>query len=82
MMDQPSTGARIMAEAKLEFLEVAGKSVAELSVYEDDEYGKEVLVRFTDGTQLSIAVGVRQVIDARYCNEDTPDLPISHRKAD
>lgn len=71
-----------MAEVKLEFPEVAGKSVVELSVYEDDEYGQEVLVRFTDGTQLSIAVGVRQVSDARYCNEETPDLPISHRQAD
>lgn len=54
-----------MAEAKLAFPEVAGKLVAELSVYEDDEFGKEVLVRFSDGTQLSIAVGVKQVIDAR-----------------
>lgn len=80
-MDRSGTGARTMAEAKLEFPEVAGKLVAELSVYEDDEYGKEVLVRFTDGTQLSIAVGVKQVIDARYCNEETPDLPISHRQA-
>ena len=51
-----------MAEAKLEFPEVAGKVVAELSVYEDDEYGKEVLVRFTVGTQLSIAVGMRQLL--------------------
>ena len=81
-MDRSNTGVRTMAEAKLEFPEVAGKLVAELSVYEDDEYGKEVLVRFTDGTQLSIAVGVKQVIDARYCNEETPDLPISHRQAD
>ena len=81
-MDRSGTGVRTMAEAKLEFPEVAGKLVAELSVYEDDEYGKEVLVRFTDGTQLSIAVGVKQVIDARYCNEETPDLPISHRQAD
>jgi hypothetical protein len=81
-MDRSDTGARTMAEAKLEFPEVAGKLVAELSVYEDDEYGKEVLVRFTDGTQLSIAVGVKQVIDARYCNEETPDLPISHRQAE
>ena len=80
-MDRSGTGVRTMAEAKLEFPEVAGKLVAELSVYEDDEYGKEVLVRFTDGTQLSIAVGVKQVIDARYCNEETPDLPISHRQA-
>ena len=81
-MDRSDTGVRTMAEARLEFPEVAGKLVAELSVYEDDEYGKEVLVRFTDGTQLSIAVGVKQVIDARYCNEETPDLPISHRQAD
>jgi hypothetical protein len=68
-----------MTEAKLEFPEVIGKQVAELFVVEDPEFGKEVLVRFSDGTQLSIAVGVRQVIDARYCNEETPDLPISHR---
>jgi hypothetical protein len=69
-----------MSDPKLEFPEVVGKFVAELSIYEDGESGKEVLVRFTDGTQLSIAVGVRQVIDARYCNEETPDLPIFHRQ--
>ena len=70
-----------MSESKLEFPEVVGKLVAELSVIEDPEFGKEVLVRFADGTQLSIAVGVRQVIDARYCNEEMPDLPISHRRS-
>ena len=70
-----------MTEAKLEFPEVIGKQVADLFVVEDPEFGKEVLVRFSDGTQLSIAVGVRQVIDARYCNEETPDIPITHRQA-
>ncbi len=70
-----------MSESKLEFPEVVGKLVAELSVIDDPEFGKEVLVRFADGTQLSIAVGVRQVIDARYCNEEMPDLPISHRQS-
>ena len=70
-----------MSESKLEFPEVVGKSVAELSIIEDPEFGKEVLIRFADGTQLSIAVGVRQVIDARYCNEEMPDLPISHRQS-
>ncbi len=69
-----------MTDARLEFPEVIGKQVAELFVVEDPEFGKEVLVRFSDGTQLSIAVGVRQVIDARYCNEETPDLPITHRE--
>jgi hypothetical protein len=70
-----------MSESKLEFPEVVGKSVAEVAVLDDPEFGKEVLLRFADGTQLSISVGVRQVIDARYCNEETPDLPISHRES-
>ena len=70
-----------MSELKLEFPEVVGKSVAEVSVLDDPEFGKEVLMRFADGTQLSIAVGVRQTIDARYCNEETPDTPISHQQA-
>lgn len=70
-----------MSESKLEFPEVVGKSVAEVSVLDDPEFGKEVLVRFSDGTQLSIAVGVRQTVDARYCKDETPDAPISHRKS-
>jgi hypothetical protein len=71
-----------MSDLKLEFPEVVGKSVAEVSVLDDPEFGKEVLMRFSDGTQLSIAVGVRQTIDARYCKEETPDLPIFHRQSD
>jgi hypothetical protein len=70
-----------MLESKLEFPEVVGKSVTEVSVFDDPEFGKEVLVRFSDGTQLSIAVGIRQTVDARYCKEETPDVPISHKHA-
>ena len=69
-----------MSETKLEFPEVTGKSVREVSVQDDPEFGKEVLLRFCDGTQLSIALGVRQTVDARYCEEDKPDLPITHRQ--
>ena len=70
----------MMSESRLEFPEVVGKQVVELFVVEDPEFGQEVLVRFSDGTQLSITVGARQVIDARYCNEETPDLPIFNRE--
>ena len=45
-----------MAEPKIEFPEVAGKIVTELFVVEDPDFGQEVLVRFSDGTQLSIAI--------------------------
>ena len=69
-----------MEYPKLEFPELAGKVIAELSVYDDSLYGREVLVRFTDDTQLSIAIGVRQSIDAQYCSEDRPDRPIFVRK--
>ncbi len=58
----------------MDFPEVTGKTVAELSVPEDIEFGREVLLRFTDETQLSIAIGVKQVVDARYCKEDAPDV--------
>jgi hypothetical protein len=70
-----------MSDPKLEFPEVVGKSVAEVAVLDDPEFGKEVLVRFSDGTQLSIAIGVRQTVDARYCNEETPDTPMTHKQA-
>lgn len=71
-----------MSDPKLEFPEVVGKSVAEVSVRDDPEFGKEVLVRFSDNTQLSIAVGVRQTVDARLCHEETPDKPTLERRAD
>ena len=69
-----------MDNLALDFPEVVGKSIAALSVYDDPLFGREVLVRFTDGTQLSIAIGVRQTVDARYCVEETPDAPIFIRQ--
>lgn len=65
-----------MENPKIEFPELAGNVLAELSIYDDSLYGREVLVRFTDETQLSIAVGVKQCVDARYCSDGTPDKPI------
>ena len=37
-----------MEQPRIDFPEVAGKAVAELSVLDDPVYGREVLVRFTD----------------------------------
>jgi hypothetical protein len=69
-----------MESPMIEFPEVAGKSIVELSVYDDPLYGREVLVRFTDGTQLSISIEVKQSVNARYCVEETPDIPIFIRQ--
>ena len=65
-----------MEPTTIAFPEVVGKSVRDLSVYDDPAYGREVLVQFDDGTQLSICIGVKQTVDARYSKDDTPDLPI------
>ena len=69
----------LMEHATIEFPEVVGKSVAELTVYDDPAYGRKVLLQFTDGTQLSVCIGVKQTVDARYCRHDTPDKPIFTR---
>jgi hypothetical protein len=69
-----------MEKPKLEFPEAVGKLVAELAVYDDALHGREVLVRFTDGTQISVCVGVEQIVEVRCCNEDTPDTPIWTRR--
>jgi hypothetical protein len=50
-----------MSEPRIDFPEVVGKQVTELFVHDDVEFGREILVRFTDGTQLSIAIGVKQI---------------------
>jgi hypothetical protein len=65
-----------MENAKLEFPEVVGQVVSELTIYDDPISGQEVLVRFSDGTQLSICINIRQAVDARYYKDDTPDMPI------
>jgi len=69
-----------MENAKLEFPEVVGHVVSELTIYDDPISGREVLVRFSDGTQLSICINIRQAVDARYCKDDTPDVPIFIRR--
>lgn len=69
-----------MENAVVEFPEVAGKTIKEMSVHDDPPYGREVLARFTDGTQLSICIAATQSVEARYCSEDAPDQPIFIRQ--
>jgi hypothetical protein len=69
-----------MEHAPIDFPEVAGKTIKEMSVQDDPVYGREVLARFTDGTQLSICIAASQSVEARYSREDTPDRPIFIRQ--
>ena len=60
-----------MESITIAFPETIGKSVRDLSVYDDPADGREVLVHFDDGTQLSINIGVKQTVDARYSKGKT-----------
>ena len=69
-----------MENVRMDFPEVAGKTITEFSVLDDPEFGRELLLRFADGTQLSVAIGVKQTVDARYCREEEPERPIFTRR--
>ena len=65
-----------MEKPRIDFPEVSGKTIAELCVYDDPTYGREVIVQFTDGTQLSIAIVVKQTVDAQFCQDGIPQSPM------
>lgn len=67
-------------ELRIDFSEIAGKTIADMSVYDDPIFGREVLLRFTDETQLSICIGIKHTIDARYFRNSLPDTPLWTRR--
>lgn len=64
-----------MSEARIDFPEVVGKLVSELCVQHDPEFGREVLVRFSDGTHAcdSALEGLRPL--AGSGRDGTPTCP-------
>lgn len=45
-----------MKRPTFDFPEVKGKTIEELAVFDDPENGREVLLRFSDGTVLSVTM--------------------------
>ena len=58
--------------------EIAGKTLVGASIHEVAPEGRELLLRFSDSTQLSIEVTERYRTDVLYCADDKPDQPILH----
>ncbi len=52
-----------MEEPRMDFPEVAGKTVAELSLHYDPTYGRDALQQFANNKQLSISVICRSEAD-------------------
>ena len=62
-----------MAKMKMEFPEVAGKTVEAVVLHDDPVYGREVTLTFSDGMELSIAICVQQNAEARYFMRNSGD---------
>jgi len=63
-----------MSQERLEMPEVAGKTIRYLAVNDDPEYGREVHLQFTDGTELSIWVGVLQRVSAQFLDSGSGEV--------
>ncbi len=55
-----------MTMAKLEIPNVSGKTVDSVALHDDPLSGRELTVRFTDGTELSVTIGFRQIATVRH----------------
>ncbi len=51
-----------MPRNSVECVEVAGKTIKTLKIYEDDVDGCETLIEFTDGTSFSSSVSCQPVV--------------------
>lgn len=71
-----------MHRSFLELSEVTGKVVDALRVYNDPPYGREVYIEFSDGTRLSIDVGVETSVCSKHYIEKQGDLKILTERRD
>jgi len=55
-----------MKMARLEIPNVSGRTVESIVLYDDPLSGRELTIRFTDETELSVMVGCRQVATVRH----------------
>ena len=66
----------------LELPEAAGKVIKVMRVYDDPPYGREVHLIFTDGTELSVDIGVKTCVDAKHYNSSGGGMDVLHRHVD
>jgi len=58
-----------MKRPTFEFPEAKGKTIEEVVIFDDPENGREILLRFTDETVLSVVLETSTVVTGKlYCN--------------
>jgi len=55
-----------MTVPKLEMPDVFGKMVESIALHDDPASGRELTIRFTDGTELSVMLSCRQIAAVRH----------------
>jgi hypothetical protein len=68
-----------MTMVKMAFPELAGKTVEEIVLYDDPLTGREVAMRFSDGTELSISIRAQQCAEARYFARESEEAIFERR---
>jgi hypothetical protein len=84
---QPSTLAYArsipLTRPFIEFSEANGKIVQSLRVYDDPPSGREIHLKFSDGTAISIEIGIQSVVSGKHYRENQGDVEVllEHRDA-
>jgi hypothetical protein len=66
----------------LDFPEATAKVVENLRVYSNPPSGREVHIKFSDGTALSIEIDVRSAVSGRYYRDNQGDIEVIRERRD
>lgn len=58
--------------------ELAGKVIQEAALYEDGQYGPELSIKFTDGTEFNFCVSNRLPIEAKLLRNTSNESAVLH----
>lgn len=60
----------------LDLKEATGRVVETMRVYDDPPYGREVYIEFTDGTKMSVDIGIETIVCAKHYTDQEGDLKV------
>lgn len=66
----------------LEFPEAAAKIIENLRVYSNPQSGREVHIKFVDGTAISIEIDMSSTVNGRYYRDDQGDIEVIRERRD
>lgn len=71
-----------MTMAKLEMPDVSGKTVDSIVLHDDPSSGRDLTIRFTDETELSVMVECKQIATVRHFNVSNDKTIFERNEAD